>query len=140
LLPHTVVVDFAVALLLTSVGADLLSKLAEEDEFRIVATWTLVFGAGAAIFAALSGYAAYDDAAPTGLAEAVVLNHRNAGLVTLACFVPASIWRLVLRGHAPEKYAIGYWSLVVLGTAAVLVTAYLGGTAVFRHGVGVMNG
>lgn len=140
MLPHTVVVDFAVALLLTSVGADLLSMLAEEDEFRIVATWTLVFGTGAAIFAALSGYAAYDDAAPTGLAEAVILNHRNAGLLTLACFLPASIWRLLLHGHAPEKHAIGYWSLVALGTAAVLVTAYLGGTAVFRHGVGVMNG
>jgi len=140
LLPHTVVVDFAVALLLTSVGADVLSMLAEEDEFRIVATWTLVFGTGAAIFAALSGYAAYDDAAPTGLAEAVILNHRNAGLVTLACFVPAAAWRLLMRGHAPEKYAIAYWSLVTLGTCAVLVTAYLGGTAVFRHGVGVLNG
>jgi len=140
LLPHTVVVDFAVALLLTSVGADVLSMLAEEDEFRIVATWTLVFGTGAAIFAALSGYAAFDDAAPTGLAEAVILNHRNAGLVTLACFVPVTAWRLVLHGHPPEKYAFGYWSLVVLGTGAVLVTAYLGGTAVFRHGVGVLSG
>lgn len=118
----------------------MLSILAEEDEFRIVATWTLVFGTGAAIFAALSGYAAYDDAAPTGLAEAVILNHRNAGLVTLACFVPATAWRLLLRGHLPEKNAAGYWSLVVLGTCAVVVTAYLGGTAVFRHGVGVMNG
>jgi len=45
-----------------------------------------------------------------------------------------------MRGHAPEKYAIAYWSLVTLGTCAVLVTAYLGGTAVFRHGVGVLNG
>lgn len=140
MLPHTVVVDFAVALLLTSVGADLLCMLAEEDEFRIVATWTLVFGTVAAIFAAFSGYAAYDEAAPTGLAEAVILNHRNAGLVTLACFVPASAWRLMLRGHTPEKYAIGYWSLVALGTSAVVVTAYLGGAAVFRHGVGVLNG
>jgi len=77
LLPHTVVVDFAVALLLTSVGADVLSMLAEEDEFRIVATWTLVFGTGAAIFAALSGYAAYDDAAPTGLAEAASCQPRH---------------------------------------------------------------
>ena len=140
MLPHTVVVDFAVALLLTSVGADLLSKLAEEDEFRIVATWTLVLGTGAAMFAALSGYAAYTDAAPTGAAEAVVLNHRNAGLVTLACFVPASVWRLLAQGYPPEKNAAAYWGLVALGTCAVLVTAYLGGTAVFRHGVGVLNG
>ncbi len=140
MLPHTVVVDFAVALLLTSVGADLLSMLAEEDEFRIVATWTLVFGTGAAIFAALSGYAAYDEAAPTGLAEIVVLNHRTAGLVTLACFVPASVWRMLLHGQHPQTKAAGYWTLVALGTSAVLVTAYLGGTAVFRYGVGVLNG
>ena len=103
MLPHTVVVDFAVALLLTSVGADVLSMLAEEDEFRVVATWTLVFGTGAAIFAALSGYAAYDDAAPTGLAEAVILNHRNAGLVTLACFVPASVMAATAARARPRE-------------------------------------
>lgn len=140
MLPHTVIVDFAVALLLTSVGADLLGKLAEEDEFRVVATWTLVFGSTAAILAAVSGYAAYDEAAPAGVAEAVVLNHRNAGLTTLACFVPAAAWRLVLRGHPPERYAAIYWGLVVIGAGAVVVTAYLGGTAVFRHGVGVLGG
>jgi uncharacterized membrane protein len=139
-LPHTVVVDFAVALLLTSVITDLLARLADEDEFRVVATWTLVFGAVAAIFAAISGYAAYDDAAPTGVAEAVVLNHRNAGLALLACFVPAAIWRLASGGRPPARLAGLYWTLIAVGTAAVVVAAYLGGTAVFRHGVGVLNG
>lgn len=138
MLPHTVIVDFAVALLLTSVASDLLAQLAEEDEFRVVATWTLVFGAAAAGLAAISGYAAYDAAAPTGPAEAVVLNHRNAGLLTLAAFVPAAIWRLAAGGRVPERLTGVYWCLVAMGTAAVVVTAYLGGSAVFRFGVGVV--
>lgn len=137
MLPHTVIVDFAVALLLTSVAAELLARLADEDEFRVVATWTLVFGTVAAVLSALSGYAAYDDAAPTGVAEAVVLNHRNAGLVALTCFVPVASWRLALRGRWPERYATLYWLLTAIGTLAIVVTAYLGGTSVFRHGVGV---
>jgi uncharacterized membrane protein len=139
-LPHTLVVDFAVALLLTSVATDLLARLADDDEFRVVATWTLVFGAIAAILAAISGYAAYDDAAPTGAAEAVVLNHRNAGLVLVACFVPAAVWRLAAGGRPPTRFAGVYWTLVAIGTTAVVVAAYLGGNAVFRHGVGVLNG
>jgi uncharacterized membrane protein len=139
-LPHTVIVDFAVALLLTSVATDLLGKLAEEDEFRVVATWTLVFGAAAAMLAAISGYAAYDEAAPTGAAEAVVLNHRNAGLVILACFVPTAVWRLVLHGQRPRRAAGLYWTLTAIGSGAIVVAAYLGGNAVFRHGVGVLRG
>lgn len=140
MLPHTVIVDFAVALLLTSVITDLMGRLAEEDEFRIVATWTLVFGATAAILAAISGYAAFDDAAPTGLAEAVVINHRNAGWVVLSCCVPAAAWRLAAGGRPPARFAPLYWALIAIGTGAVVVTAYLGGNAVFRHGVGVLNG
>ncbi len=138
MLPHTVIVDFAVALLLTSVACEVLAQLAEEDEFRVVATWTLVFGAGAAALSAISGYAAYDAAAPTGAAEALVLNHRNAGLVTLTAFAPAAVWRLIAGGRVPERNAGLYWLLIAVGTVSVVVTAYLGGSAVFRHGVGVI--
>ena len=137
MVPHTVVVDFAVALLVTSVACDLLSLLAEEDEFRIVAHWTLVFGALAAAFSALSGYTAYSVAAPTGDAELIVLRHRNLGLTTLACVVAAAGWRIKNHGQLPVRFQGAYWALIGGGLLALVVTAYLGGTAVFRYGVGV---
>ena len=67
-----------------------------------------------------------------------MINHRNAGLVTLAAFLPAAIWRLVAGGRVPDRLTALYWLLIGVGTAAVVVTAYLGGSAVFRYGVGVL--
>ena len=68
MVPHTVVVDFAVALLVTSLACDLLAALAREQELRIVAFWSLVFGTVAAGLAVLSGLAAARVAAPQGAA------------------------------------------------------------------------
>lgn len=137
MVPHTIVVDFAVALLITSVACDLLAQLAEDRDLRTVAHWTLVLGTLAAAFAAISGYAAAAAAAPTGVAEVIVLRHRNLGLATLACFLPAAAWRVLSHGHPPERHQGLYWLLVFAGLGALVATAYLGGTAVFRHGVGV---
>ena len=136
-MPHTVVVDFAVALLLSSAVCDLLSQIAEEDELRIVAFWTLLFGAVAATFAAVSGYSAATAAAPTGLAEQVILTHRNLGIATAACFVPVAAWRTANAGRLPLRFAPLYWLLTAAGVALLVITAWYGGTAVFRHGVGV---
>ncbi|HJO03796.1 MAG TPA: DUF2231 domain-containing protein [Acidobacteriota bacterium] len=137
MVPHTVVVDFAVALLATSVVCDLLSSTVDEQDLRIVASWTLTFGALAAAFAVLSGYAAYNAALPTGAAEVTVLRHRLGGWVVLATFAPLAAWRLVARGKLPERGRSLYWVVALLGAGALATTAYLGGNAVYQHGVGV---
>lgn len=137
MLPHTVVVDFAVALLTTSVVCDLLASTVEEEDLRVVASWTLIFGTLAAAFAVLSGYAAHGAAAPTGAAETAVIRHRFGGWVVLLTFTPLAAWRLAAGGQLPERARSLYWCLALLGLGALTVTAYLGGNAVFRHGVGV---
>lgn len=137
MVPHTVVVDFAVALLLTSLACDLLGSLGEERELLIVGAWTQLFGAAAAMFAVLSGLVAADAASPTGAVEDLVLRHRNLGIATAALLVPAAAWRFARHGALPERRAWLYWLLVVLGTGLLTVAAWLGGVLVFRHGVGV---
>lgn len=135
MVPHTVVVDFAVALLLTSVGCDLLGGAAEEDDLHIVALWTLLFGAGAAALSVLSGYAAADAVEPTGDALQTVLWHRNTAIATLVGALPLAAWRF-RAGAAPPTHG-AYWLLTVFTIGSLLVTAYLGGSSVFRYGVGV---
>ncbi len=137
MLPHTVVVDYAVALLSASVACDLLALLAQEDDLRVVGYWTLLFGTLAAAFAALSGYSALTVADPSGPAREIVLRHRNLALATLAAFAPLATWRVLLRGRLPERRRALYWALALVALAMLVVTAWLGGTAVFRHGVGV---
>ena len=137
MVPHTVVVDFAVALLATSVVCDLLASTVDEKELRIVASWTLIFGALAAAFAVLSGYAAHSAASPSGAADVAVIRHRYGGWVVLLTFAPLAVWRLMSGGQLPVRGASVYWLLALIGAGALAVTAYLGGTAVFSHGVGV---
>jgi len=126
-----------VALLTTSVICDLLASTVEEEDLRIVASWTLTFGTLAAAFAALSGYAAHSAALPTGAAETAVIRHRFGGWIVLLTFTPLATWRLAAKGQLPERGRSLYWFLALLGVAALTVTAYLGGNAVFQHGVGV---
>ncbi|MFW6198212.1 MAG: DUF2231 domain-containing protein [Acidobacteriota bacterium] len=137
MVPHSVVVDFAVALLITSMACDLLGRVAEEDDLVTVATWTLYFGTMAAGFAVLSGYAAHDLAAPTGAAGETALSHRNAALVTLSCFAACTIWRLRGHGEIRGRWCGLYWLIASVGLGSLVVTGWLGGRLVFFHGVGV---
>lgn len=137
MVPHTVVVDFAVALLITSVACDLLGRAAEEEELVTVATWTLYFGTLAAGFAVLSGLAAYDLAAPDGVADATALRHRNSGIVTLSCFTACTLWRLRAHGTIGGRWSGIYWLIASIGLGSLVVTGWLGGRLVFLHGVGV---
>ena len=140
MVPHPIVVHFAVALTVTSVVCDLLALVGDEDDLRIVGAWTLTFGAVAAAFAVLSGLAAADAAAPEGMAETVVLNHRNFAFATTACLVPAACWRFALRGRLPDRLAGLYWTLVLVALALLTVTGWYGGAAVYRYGVGGVTG
>lgn len=140
MVPHTVVVDFAVALLITSLACDLLAALAGEQELRTVAFWTLLFGTGAAALAVLSGFAAARVATPEGAALDLVHLHRNVAIATLACFLPVAALRIRSGKLPPERMATAYWLLAVSGLVLLVTAAYLGGSAVFRHGVGVATG
>lgn len=144
--PHPIVVDFAVALLLTSVACDLLNAAVHESDLEVVAWWTLIFGTIAAAFAALSGYSAASYATevvaaspPPGWEETRTLIewHRWLGLTTLASFSVMLVWRGYHEGRLPPTGRPLYWLLLGTGATLMCVTAYLGGVLVFAHAVGV---
>lgn len=144
--PHPIVVDFAVALLLTSVVCDLLAAVVEEPDLEIVAWWTLILGTLGAAFAALSGYSAASEATrvaaetpPPGweTARSVIEWHRYTGLATLGTFLALLVWRGRHDGRRPDTAGNVYWLLVATGATLVCLTAYFGGTLVFTHAIGV---
>lgn len=138
LVPHTIVVDFAVALLVTSVAFDLLGALAEEPDLRTAGWWTLLFGTVAAAFSVFSGYDAAVDAPQAPPVGEVVVLHRNLGIATLVAFAACALWRGARGGGIPDgRLAALYWATAVVGVVLLTVTAYYGGTLVFRFGVGV---
>ena len=137
MVPHAIVVDFAIALLVTSFVCDLIAATVEERDLRIVAWWTLQFGTLAAAFAVLSGFAAAQGVSGGDQLTHTLLNHRNLAIATLASFVACLAWRGALRGSFPQRYQGIYWALAGLGTVTLILTGYHGGILVFRLGVGV---
>lgn len=136
MVPHPIIVDFAVALLVVSVGFDVLASLADERDLRVVAWWTLMVGTVAAALAVLSGYAAAGDAASRPRVVETIALHRNFGIVTLLCFGTCALWRARRPGSFPERFQDAYWAIAAVGLICLLVTAYFGGILVFRLGVG----
>ena len=137
MVPHTVIVDFATALLITSVACELLSLVAGERDLRTVGFWTLLLGTPAVALSVLSGFAAAWHLDQQGLVGATVALHRNFGLASVACFGVCAVWRLSQRGALPKRLQSLYWLLTFAGLVAIVLTAYYGGYLVFRLGVGV---
>ena len=124
MVPHPIIVDFAVALLVVSFGFDVLASVVEDRDLRVVSWWTLLLGTVAAALAVVSGYAAASVASTeTRVAETISL-HRNLGIVTLVCFAVCSAWRIPHPGSFPDRYRDLYWGLAAIGLASLVLTAY----------------
>ena len=136
MVPHPIIVDFAVALLVVSVAFDVLASVVEERDLRVVGWWTLMIGTVSAALAVVSGFAAAKIAATEPRITETIALHRNLGITTLACFVTCAAWRGRDMGAFPSRYRDAYWALTAIGLGALVVTAYFGGILVFRLGVG----
>jgi uncharacterized membrane protein len=138
MVPHAIVVDFALALLVTSFICDLIAATVEDHDLRIVAWWTLQLGTLAAAFAVLSGFVAAQGVSGSDHLIRTLLNHRNLAIVSLTCFAACLLWRGAMGGSVPERYRGLYWAVAGLGTVALILTGYHGGILVYRLGVGVV--
>jgi len=139
MVPHPIIVDFAVALLVVSVAFDVLAGVAEERDLRVVAWWTLMLGTVAAALAVLSGYVAANVAGEESMVVDTIAVHRNLGIATLTCFAVCALWRVREPGAFPQRYRDAYWLISASGLGCLIVTAYYGGILVFRLGVGFLR-
>lgn len=139
MVPHPIIVDFAIALLVVSVAFDALASIVDDRDLRVVSWWCLMLGTVAAALAVLSGYAAANLAGSEPEIVDTIALHRNLGIVTLACFGGCAVWRSRAPGSFPQRLREAYWALTAVGLGALVVTAYLGGVLVFRHGVGFIR-
>lgn len=99
----------------------------------------LLIGVAGGLVAAIPGFVDLFAIAPQHGAWKIGLWHGGLNLLAVALFAWNAVWRWDLATPPAEGAHFGFW-LTVVGATAVAVSGWLGGTMVYRHGVGVVEG
>lgn len=129
---HPSLVHFPLALLPLSIGADLLGRVTGSDELQNLGRRTMPLVAASGLVAGVAGLMAQTEVKAKGASMDLLKTHRtlNLGLVAIAS-------AMAVRRARSEKPSAAYLGLGLVGIAAMMYSAYLGGEMVYRDGVGV---
>jgi uncharacterized membrane protein len=131
---HPLLVHFPIALLVLSVGADIVGSFADIASLRHTGWWALL---GAAIGGGGTAAAGIYDMRRATLSEAVhhrVHRHMRVGIVLVGALVGLALWRWSIHSHGGELPLL---YLGLAGSAVVLAgfQGWLGGELVYSDGV-----
>ncbi|WP_300381865.1 DUF2231 domain-containing protein [Henriciella sp.] len=137
---HPVLVHFTYALgisaALAYVGTLLLPGGRMRDSLRPAADWMLAFASIAVIATIAAGFQAYYSVAHDGPSHEAMTTHRNWAVPSGLALLALAAWRWIRRTSAPGAlFALA--SIVVAGL--LTVTAWWGGTIVYKYGLGVQS-
>lgn len=129
---HPSLVHFPIALLPVSVGADVAGRATGNRGLLETARYTIGIAAVGAVLAGVSGLVAQEEVKAEGETMDMLITHRNLNIGATILAGAMAIWRS--RRYRPS---LGYLGIGLAGAGALAYSAYLGGTLVYKHGVGV---
>ena len=129
---HPSLAHYPLVLLPAAIMADIAGAVAHSDFFTRMGRLLMPIAAASGAATGVAGLVAQDAVQPEGHARDLLITHRNLdiGLVVATAVLAA----MRLRSFRPSP---GYLAAGVATAIAAHYTAYLGGTMVYRHGVGV---
>lgn len=105
---------------------------------RQFADWNLWLGAVFAIITVIAGWLAYNTVAHDTPSHEAMTDHRNWALATTAVFLVIAIWS-IYRKRVNQGIKPVFMLLVLIAFFLLGSTAWRGGEAVYRYGLGVMS-
>jgi len=138
---HPIFVHFTVALFSLSVGLFVVTLFMNgelKEQWTTVARWTLWFGAGFTILTGLSGLDAYNTVAHDTPSHEAMTEHRNWAIATITLFLTLTAWSII-RVRRQQVLGIAFVIGMVIAGGLLGSTAWHGGEAVYRFGLGVMS-
>jgi uncharacterized membrane protein len=138
---HPIFVHFTVALLSLAVVLFVVTPFTKpplQEQWRVVARWTLWFGAGFMVLTGLSGLYAYNTIAHDAPSHIAMTEHRNWALTTIAVFLVLTVWS-VLRVRRNQVVGGVFIAAMVIAGGLLAATAWHGGELVYRYGLGVKS-
>jgi uncharacterized membrane protein len=134
---HPLIVHFPIALLNAFFVMELLGFVLKKGEFRVAATWMLYLGTLGALAAVSAGLWAAHTVPHTDEEHAIMIDHRNLGLIVLALAIVLSVWRIRVRGAFSFKWQVLHLALALVALAVMASGADHGGLMVYKYGVAV---
>lgn len=132
---HPALVHFPIGLWLAAVLWDLVAWWSPQDPLLPqLSYWCLALGLAAALPTIATGLAEFFALAPDDPAIGTATAHMMAMVGATALF--GASWVLRARTGAAEAPTAWVLSLALVGAAVLTAGGWLGGTLVYRHGVG----
>ena len=136
-LVHPALVHVTVAFLVVGGIVELCGLLARREGARIFGGILVGLGTASLLPTILFGYLAENSLTLPAAASEAVGDHERLGLLTLGTFLPLLVMKAWGRGRPPERWRLVYLLGLAAGIALTVATAFLGGSMVYRLGVGV---
>jgi uncharacterized membrane protein len=129
---HPSLVHFPIALFPVSIGTDVVGRATGNRGLLETARHTIELAAVGAALAGVSGLVAQEEVKVEGETLDMLITHRNLNIAATLVMGALALWRS--RRYRPS---LGYLGLGLAGVGALTYSAYLGGSLVYKHGVGV---
>lgn len=139
---HPLIVHFTIALLLTAAMLFVLGAILAQRPLgaaaTLVARWNLAFGVLSTVVTLVTGWQAYNSVVHDAPSHANMTVHMQWALGTAAVFllVAGAAWLDRRRAAGAGGMLL---ALILVGSAGLAVTGWLGGENVYRYGLGVMS-
>jgi uncharacterized membrane protein len=140
---HPIFVHFTIGLLGTSVVFYFASAIVADDhrwkqQWQQMANWSLWTGCLVSLSTVFAGWHAYNTVSHDAASHIAMTLHRNWALATASLFLILGFAAIsIVKNNRTPRFL--FLSVAAIAGAMLMVTGFLGGEAVYRHGLGVMS-
>ncbi len=139
---HPFLVHFTIALFFTAtaffVAGRLFAGKSWSNGLVAAGRWNLWLGAFLTLGTIAAGFYAYNTVAHDTASHSAMTDHRNWALPTATAFLALALWSL-WEFRKRDRPGLIFITILIVASAALGVTGFKGGEAVYRHGLGVMS-
>lgn len=136
---HPFAVHFPIALLLVSLVAEAIWLIRKQEFWRDMAFWLLLFGAAGSFLAAISGGWAEDALNMGHDLHEKVEQHETVGYIIAWLYAALLVWKILRRKAMGIPENRTFLGAMLVATALLLYSGFLGGKLVYEYGAGVQG-
>ncbi len=136
---HPISVHFPIALILTATLISLLAVVikSRRKDLLVVLYWVMIIGAFSTLISLFTGLYESGQVVHNNIIHEIMEIHELLGYVISAVFVVLTLWVFVRNKKLKARELYFVSALLVVTSAILVYSAYLGGQMVYEQGAGV---